>query len=250
MQINFRDWGKSLGQNLLFAVLVALIPGAAVTWLAHVQSLWAVPALEGLGAMLLASGSFVAIRASRTLPPRRLMPNSENIESCIRLWLDSHKFSVKNDPSPESYFRLRIKLDSGVNLTVLRMKNEHPDYIQILCDMGIRGEDKKVLESFSEAEAEQIIFDIRLELARAAIGYSGLVNPPENFMMFRRLPIHHNLTEFIFIGTIGEVEAAHNLVILMFLKTKQQAEQKQVKTVPSTPLLNSGIPRLRHSKGE
>jgi hypothetical protein len=125
------------------------------------------------------------------------------------------------------------------------MRDESEDYVQILADLGTHG-DNKLLELFNSDEIAQTIWNIQLELARAQVGYSGLVNPPDNFMIFRRVPIHHNLTEFIFISMLGSVEAAMNLVMLMFVSARAQAEQRKrnVSAPPRQQQLTSDIPTL------
>jgi hypothetical protein len=218
------EWGKSIGQGILTTIILALIPGTVVTYLAHVQSVWTGPVLEGLVAAFLCACILIMIRAWGHLPPSRVRPNSKNIESCVRSWLDNHRVSVKNDPSPESHFRLRVTLNEKT-MTIVRMRDESEDYVQILADLGTHG-DNKLLELFNSDEIAQTIWNIQLELARAQVGYSGLVNPPDNFMIFRRVPIHHNLTEFIFISMLGSVEAAMNLVMLMFVSARAQASKE------------------------
>jgi len=241
------DWGKSIGQGILATIIVALIPGAIVTYLAHIQSVWTVPVLEGLGAALMCAGIVIMVRAWGHLPPIRTRPNATNIESCIHSWLDNERVSVKNDPSPESYFRLRIILNEKT-MTIVRMRGEFEDYVQILADLGTHG-DSKWLQQFNDDEIAQMIWDVKVELARAQVGYAGLVNPPDKFTLFRRVPIHHNLTEFIFMSMIGSVEAAMNLVGLMVIKTKAEVDRRQL-TAPAPPKpLDSDIPTLEPPRG-
>jgi hypothetical protein len=226
----WRTWSESVGQSFLSTVLVALIPGVTVAWLEHIKSVWAAPALYGLGAMVLASVILLAIRATVTLPPKRLVPTTKNIEHCVRFWLDNYRVGVRNDPTSDAHFRLRLTLDSGSYLTVIRSTNDYPDYIQIFSFLGMHGDDKKLLEQFTDAERTQIFLDLKLELARAKLGYSGLLDPPENFHLFRRVPIHHTLTEYAFMSTVHEVEAAMNLVGIVFLKARARhlSEQKEL----------------------
>jgi hypothetical protein len=93
----WRSWSASIGQSIVATALLSLIPGGVVTWLVHIQSIWTLPTLAGLGAMLLASASVLAIRAANNLPAKRVLPSPENIESCVRLWLDNYRISVKSD---------------------------------------------------------------------------------------------------------------------------------------------------------
>ena len=162
-------------------IIIGLIASAAwggVTFLAHIESVWTKPILLGACAATLVLLMTASLKVLTRLPARRLVPSTRNIESCVRQWLDNYKIAVKNDPSPESFFRLRITLDAGHQMTILRFRQEYSDYIQILCDLGIRGDNKKLLEQFTEKEIQQILFEMKMELARARVGYSGLVYPP------------------------------------------------------------------------
>jgi hypothetical protein len=236
-------WKQRYAEPVVTGLIVCAV-WAFIGYLALVASPWLKPILYGMVAAGVALLCGIAIIVLRRIPRPRIVPSEKNIESCIRSWLDNHRIGVKNDPSPESHFRLRITLDSGKLLTVVRMRDQ-PDYVQILADLGVRGEDKKLLEQFNEEEIEQIFWDTRVELARAQVGYGGLEDPPENFVLFRRVPIQHNLTEFIFISAVGSVEAAMNLVGLMFLKTRMEAEKRKPKNTPAAkPQLVSDTPIL------
>ncbi len=227
MANGWRDWARSISQNIVAALLWSLIPGAVLTYLAHIGSEWANPALIGLAAAFFATGICVVLMAASHLPRKRVEPDSSNIETCIRTWLDNYKIAVKTDPIPGAYFRFRITLDSGMHMTVIRSKTEYVDYVQVLCDMGLRGEQESLFELFSSEERADLILDIKLELARAGVSFGGLSDPPKDFHLFRRIPIHHNLSEYIFMSAVGEVEAASLLVAVVFQKAKQKVDTTQ-----------------------
>jgi hypothetical protein len=161
----------------------------------------------------------------------------------VRTWLDNNRVSVRNDPSDTCYFRFRIEIN-GKNMTVLRLKDESMGYVQVLSDLGTHG-DNKSFEHLNDAEIEQAMWNIKVDLARAQVGYSGLVYPPDSFTIFRKVPIHHNLTEFIFMSCVGGVEAAINLIGLMLIKTMSDASRR-VKDAPVvTPQPIADSPRLK-----
>jgi hypothetical protein len=229
-------WLKKYAEEILMGLLVCLI-WAGLAWLFHEGNSWSRPIFYGL----VASSLLLIAYFIQRKPKSRIRPSVKNIESCVRTWLDNHKVTVKNDPRQDCHFRFVVTLDSGCILTVYRSKTEYQEYVTIFCDLGVRGaEDKKVLELFGEQEKAQIMLDIKTELARAKVGYGGLVDPPENFHLFRRVPIYPTLTEFAFIMMIGDVEAARNLVMLMFLKARMNASNMQP--------ITSGIPKLASPK--
>jgi hypothetical protein len=180
--------------------------------------------------VLIASFLFLLLKRS---PHTKIIPSSKNIESCVRTWLDNQKIAVKNDPYPEGYFRFRITLDGGSTLTVLRSRSEQPDYVHITCDLGTRGDDLNLLRQFTDDEMTEMLLDIKRELARARVGYSGLVNPPENFMIVRHVPIYPTLSEFAFMSMIYDVEAAVNLVGNVFLRMRWRKERHPEPKLPA-----------------
>lgn len=215
---------KRRGEEIFIGLIVSAV-WVLIGYLVHIGSPWFKPIAYGALVSCAALLSYAAIVVLIRTPRRRILPNEKNIEKCVRTWLDTYKVTVKNDPAPNADFRLRITLDSGIQITVVRLREEYNEYVQIIADLGIRGEDKKLLDSFTDAEKSQILLDLKFELTRAKLGYGGLVLPAENFHIFRRVPIHPNLTEFIFMAIVGEVEAGVNLVLLTFLKTKLAAEK-------------------------
>lgn len=236
---SWREWGKSIGQNALFTVLWALIPGGLVTYLAHVGSVWTIPALKGLGAAVMAVGIIFGTKAMSRLPPRRLMPSTENIESCVRTWLDNYRVAVKNNPKPEAFFYFFITLDSGDQLIVSRIKNDYPEYVHIVAHLAATEDERKIIDQFSEYEKNQLLLNMKLELARAKVGYGGLVDPSASFHLFRRVPIHHNLTEYTFMAMIAEVEAAVHLISIVFQRAQYEAKSKPLKDEPPPLQLKS-----------
>ena len=218
-----KAWIKRKGEEVATGLIVC-VAWLGVTYLASIASPWFHPIFYGT-----ISGTFVliaciAVILLKRIPRGQITPTEKNIGICVRTWLDNHRFAVKNDPCDEAHFRLQITLDSGWHMTVLRSKEVLPDYVQIIADVGIRGDDKKIIEQFTESEKIKIYIAIKMELARAKIGYSGLVDPPENFQIFRRVPIYSTLTEFAFISMIGDVEAAMYLVRITLIGAQWEKE--------------------------
>lgn len=234
------SWIKRYSEGIVIGFLATAV-WAGIAYLIHEGYSWGPPLFYGLVAASVMVIAYFGFTLTKRIPKQKIVPSLDNIEECIRIWLDNHKVTVKNDPHPDCYFRYRITLDSGCYLTVLRSKSEYTKYVQIYCDLGIKTEqDKKVLEQFSEKEKAQIMFDVKVELARARVGYSGLVDPPENFQLCQRVPIYRTLTEFVFMSLVGNVEAARNLVFLMFIKPKIGA----VALPPTSDIPNLELPEI------
>jgi len=214
-------WHQRYGEGIVITLLGAAVL-AIVAWLFHANNAWARGIFYGLIAALLVVIACLAYLLLKRIPKPKITPTLKNIDNCIRMWLDNYKVMVKVDPEQTCHFRYRITLDaSGIQLTVLRSKLDQQEYVQIFSDLGLKGEEgKKILALYSEEEKGQILFDIKTELARARVGYSGLVDPPENFRLVQRVPVYPTLTEFGFMSMIFNMEAATSLVTLRFLKSR------------------------------
>lgn len=151
--------------------LIVCVVWAGIALLAHIASPWFWPLFYWMiaaSAVLLCCFGFILVKR---IPRARVIPFTKNIENCIRSWLDNNRIAVKNDPDTDHlHFRFRITLDLGKQLTVLCSKTEYPEYVQIITDLGIRGENQKLLDGFTDPEKVQAILETQLELARAKVG--------------------------------------------------------------------------------
>jgi hypothetical protein len=213
----FRRWIEGILQGALATVLLALLPLAAVTYLARIRSEWTAPILLGLSAGALVSVIFAAINATRRLPPQRVVPDLENVEVLVRLWLNNFRIGVKNDPIPETYFRVSATMDGGARMIVGRPRGEFNGYILIRSDITATPDEVRVMEALGEEKVNQILLEIKLELARAKVGYGNLVFPVTNFYILKRMPINEHLSEDVLIAKMEEVEAALLAVAAVFL---------------------------------
>jgi hypothetical protein len=212
----WKRWAENTGASLLAAVIIALIPGAIVTYLAKIQSAWTTPLLLGMTAATLAAVIILALDAIRRLPPRRVIPTTENIESCVRDWLNNFLCSVKKAPIENAYFRYLVTLGSGTKVLVGRVKGDLQDYLQIRADLNPGPDDLKKFVTLTQLEQAVVLSNIRLEMARRHIGYRNLAIPANDAHLFKRIPIRETLTEHEFIGAVEEVEAAILAVGLVF----------------------------------
>ncbi|MHB1959680.1 MAG: DUF2299 family protein [Acidobacteriaceae bacterium] len=201
---------------MLASVLIALIPGAIVTHLIRIQSAWSGPVLGGMGATALAMIILLSIDAIRRLPPRRVIPNLKNIESCVRDWLNNFQYSVKKSPVETAHFRYLVTVDSGTKMLIGRTKDGFQDYIVIRSDMSPNADDMSQFNSLSDLQKAVVVGSIRLELARRRVGYQNLTIPANDFFISKRIPIRESLTEHEFIAAVDEVEAAAHSVMFVF----------------------------------
>ncbi len=219
----FRRWAEGTLQSILGAVILALIPGVAVTYLAHVQSVWTKPLLLGLTAFALAAFIVLAIDAIRRLPPRRVIPNVKNIEICVRDWLNNFQYAVKKSPVETAYFRYLVTVDSGTKMFIGRPKGDFQDYVLIRSDLIPGPQDLEHIATLTTLQTAVIVGNIRLELARHHVGYLNISIPIKDAHIFKRIPIRETLTEHDFVAAIEEVEAAAHSVAFVFALEMVQA---------------------------
>jgi hypothetical protein len=181
----------------------------------------------GVGVLVAGVAVIVLKRTPKLLP----CPSGDNIENHVRTWMDKYGLTVTRDPSAPTYFRYRVTLPAPDNelLTIFRMRDEMPEYIQVYTDLGLKGEEGvQILNQFTNEEINNVIYEIKMELARAKVGYSGLVIPPTDFKIFRRVLIHSDLKETDFFSAINDVEAAIHTITLLY----GRAIQDKHKTTP------------------
>jgi hypothetical protein len=212
----FRRWAEGTLQSILAALIIALVPGTVVAYLVRIQSSWSGPILMGMCAVALGMFIVLALDAIRRLPPRRVIPNLKNIESCVREWLNNFQCAVKKSPVETAYFRYLVTVDSGTKMLIGRTKGDFQEYVQVRSDMAPNAEEMANFNKFSDMERAVVISNIKLELARRNVGYRNLNIPLHDFFIFKRVPIRESLTEHEFIAAIDEVEAATHSVSFVF----------------------------------
>jgi hypothetical protein len=237
----FRRWIEAIGQSVLATVLLALVPGAIVAWLVKIQSAWATPLLWGLAAALMMALIVVIVRANLRLPPKRLIPNTKNIADCLRTWLDNFNYGIKNSPDPAAHFCFLVTTESERKMLVARLKEDtNSEYVFIKAIIGPSPEEIASLNKLTDAQRARLLLVLKLELSRRQIGYRGLVFPPNDFFIFKRIPISTSLTEDEFIKALDEVEAAlhgvFNLGALVLLENAPPAAKSEELHPLSMPL--------------
>jgi hypothetical protein len=212
----WKRWTETTLINIVSVVIIALIPAGIMAHLLRIQSGWSGPLAGGVGVFAMAAIAILALDAMRRLPPKRVIPNLKNIESCVRDWLNNFQYSVKKSPNETTYFRYLVTVDSGTKLLIGRTKDEFQEYVQIRADMRPNTTDMESFNALSDLQKAVLIGSIRLELARRNVGYRGLTIPADDFYISKRIPIRETLTEHEFIGAVDEMEAAAHSVSLVF----------------------------------
>ena len=226
-----RRWIEAILQGLLVVVLVALLPGAAVTYLAHINSVWEWPVLQGLAAAALVSIVAVAIKAMMRLPPKRVIVDTNNVEPNVREWLNTFRVGVRNEPTPEAFFRVAATMDSRAVMSICRPRGEFSDYLIVRSDITPTEDEMRLLNAMTPREVARIVLTLRLELARFKVGHSALVVPLEPFNVFKRIPINDSLTDHTLMMAIEEVECALHSIAAVWLLALQPNNPTAIKAL-------------------
>ena len=184
-----------------------------VTFLARYASPWTEPVLYGLAAFAAVSVGILCLRQMGRLSKART--TFQNVEAQVRTWLNNFRVAVQNDPSPEAYFRVIATMASGAKIIVGRPKGEFSDYIIFRSEITPTPQEQATIANLPDEEVERLLSEIRLELARATVGYSGLARPITTVVLFKRVPIGEALTEDLFISKLDEMEAVLNVIAII-----------------------------------
>ncbi len=111
-----------------------------------------------------------------------------------------------------------------------RVKDEWPDYLIFRAEIAVSEDDKAILADFTEDERVSALLSLKLELARAGVGYSGLTAIDSGLNIFTKIPINHALSEDQLIESIWKLEAVVNQVYLIgaIAAQRHKASQKDV----------------------
>lgn len=194
-----------------------------VTWATVLTSLklhessWAVPLMYGTGALCMTfvcGGLYIAI--SR-IPRLRTKVTTANVEGNIRNWLDRSGCSVKTDSAQETFFRFCVQLPSGSTVLIGRPRAGLVDHVIVRANIVDEKTVPKELQSASLAEQERLLGLIKLELARARVGYFGLSIPvSQQFSIGKNVRITDYLSEEDFMRAVWDVEAAVHAVLAIY----------------------------------
>jgi hypothetical protein len=220
--LNRRFFSETFAKWIVTGIL-GLAGGAVLTFLKLHQSLWAAPLLYGTaGAFMIWICGGVLIAVSR-IPRMRTKVTVGNIEQTVRDWLDTAGCSVKRDDIQETFFRFTVVMAGGSTLLIGRPRRGLTDHVLVRGDILNENSIPKEFQNAALDDQERLIELIKLELARARVGYFGLALPiTQQFAISKNIRITDFLREEDFLRAVFDVEAAVHAVLSiydMWLKT-------------------------------
>lgn len=128
----------------------------------------------------------------------------KNVESKVREWSDSFGFGItKISSTPQFHFGIKLLVQNVVSVSVFRTL-QHPQYLTMIVRMVLTPEQLPLYEKLEQVNQDDLVRELRLELARAKIG--GVVNLPESVIIERLVPITDSLTESAFLDEIQDMQ--------------------------------------------
>lgn len=222
MQNNsFGKWRDGLAVNLV-SNAIGVGVGIFVAYLRHEGSQWVSPLLFGGLAWLLTMGLFLVVRLWRSIPARQVRVTDRNLCNILRGWLDDIGLKVKSQKDEQSDFKYIVTTDGNWVISIFRHK-ESPEYLTFT---GFYKDEAQNFSHFTDEEKNEARLAIRLELARAVIGYTSQ-DFLDGFTLFKRIPVSPQLSIEEVSRTIWEVEAALSSVFIVgakFLTKKKETE--------------------------
>lgn len=172
-----KRWISEKVAEWIIAGLLGFAWATVLTSLKLYESSWATPLMYGTGALCMTfvcGGLYIVI--SR-IPRLRTKVTMANVESNVRNWLDRSGCSVKTDPTQETFFRFCVQLPSGSTVLIGRTRAGLLDHVIVRANIVDEKAVPNELKNALLPQQERLLDIIKLELARARVGYFGLTIP-------------------------------------------------------------------------
>ena len=188
---------SSILRSMVGGVLLLIAITAVAPILAWLQSLpWYVIALSAIGSFGL---SLFAINQFAVFQERRsrgfATQSNEKIEETIRNWLDDPVFKFQRKVDPNCLFRFIITDEPGRPITISR-SNLKPMQLELATAITLSSEQREKYETLSLGEKQKIMHDVRIEMARYGISYTGIDTKLERITLSDTVLLDNSLTEF------------------------------------------------------
>lgn len=214
----WRDLAISIVSGLL------IVSGGAV--LSHVAPDFFFAVLWGLVSAALISIIILTFIVLRRTPKRVPAVTPENVESSIRVWLDSFRLGVRKIDETETHFSLIVShLDKQI---VVRRYKTLDRYVTVQITIVLSPKARTVYEQLSIEERNIFAARLLVEVSRTSmVAMMDLETPNGGITLARRLPITENLTEESFMSAVDAVDSARIQVLrtleLMLLDVTKNA---------------------------
>ena len=187
-------------RDLLIGATVTYLPVAVggavilVAWLAHLPLYQLLLlALLTIALVLLCMNQVRIFRERRRHGIAEL--SDKGVDKTIRDWLDDPSFQFQRRMNAECLFQFVVTDEQGRAITVSRSKAK-PSQLGLTTAITLADEHRQKYERLSDNEKENITHNLRIEMARYRIGYSGINRGLERVVLGDVVLLDNALTEF------------------------------------------------------
>lgn len=208
-----------MANSIVAASIFAGATMIATTLYARYGNSWSGPIFKGLISFFIVLSIFMCIRILLALPLARERLTTENLESRLLGWLHKFCLTVKNNPLAAAHFCVQVSTDSDKHIFIGRSIGDWSDYLEFWAFLRPANDEEKIaIESLTQDQANWIMVNLKLELAKARIGYAGFGSLASGYRIMKRIPITEFLTEDQVINSVWEIEAILNTLYYCVVK--------------------------------
>jgi hypothetical protein len=131
----------------------------------------------------------------------------ENIEANVKAWADDLGLGVQTQSDPAATFLLRIVLHNG-RVVAIGQPKERPKYIQYQAQVAMDADGQAFFAKLPPDQAEQIVDEVDLELARSGMGYEFVNTPIIGVILKKVVLISNSFTEETLTSDLEQMDSA------------------------------------------
>jgi uncharacterized protein DUF2299 len=137
---------------------------------------------------------------------------TDNIEAVSRGWLLDLGYGFTPVPeNPKYYFGLRVTLQDGRSVTIVRPTNEWNHYLTFNADIVFPADRVALIKQMSKEQAIRLNHTLDIELDQARTSF--VVAFPVSMHLEAQLPITNDMSEASFINEVNQLDEAEGIVM-------------------------------------
>ncbi len=126
--------------------------------------------------------------------------SSRTIQLDVERWLRRYGYSVADSPQPTATFGLRAIDGQNRKVVIMQLANEA--FVTIQSVVEFTQEEQQRLDPITGSEDSTLLFDLKIELFRLGVEFSGLEHPLRRIIIQKKLPSDETFTELTFVQQV------------------------------------------------
>lgn len=140
--------------------------------------------------------------------------SNEKIYNILMQWLNKEGWSTKTQQRLDKLFQIHAEDSRKRAIIIARPKNED-SFIFIGGSWEIPQETQTTLDNLSEQAQEEMLSELRIEVARLGLDYSGLERPLKKIGLQTRLACDETVTRELFMRQVVTIRNIYIIVIVI-----------------------------------